>query len=174
HEALSMADRIVVMNHGVIEQVGTPQEIYQQPATRFVAEFVGSMNFIETSVVTESQVRIAETLLPAPSLTNRKIQRGDRFDLAVRPENIKFVENYRNSLPVRITATEFLGAFFRVDCELQNDSQAKPIVVDVPVETVQNLNIRIGDVRYIQFLESGLHGYVIPSQGNAFTKALAA
>ncbi|MCV5224949.1 ABC transporter ATP-binding protein, partial [Escherichia coli] len=62
-EALSMADRIVVMNHGVIEQVGTPQEIYQQPATRFVAEFVGSMNFIETSVVTESQVRIAETLL---------------------------------------------------------------------------------------------------------------
>ncbi|EMA7641410.1 phosphonate ABC transporter ATP-binding protein [Vibrio parahaemolyticus] len=173
-EALSMADRIVVMNHGVIEQVGTPQEIYQQPATRFVAEFVGSMNFIETSVVTESQVRIAETLLPAPSLTNRKIQRGDRFDLAVRPENIKFVENYRNSLPVRITATEFLGALFRVDCELQNDSQAKPIVVDVPVETVQNFNIRIGDVRYIQFLESGLHGYVIPSQGNAFTKALAA
>ncbi|WP_373417394.1 hypothetical protein [Vibrio parahaemolyticus] len=44
----------------------------------------------------------------------------------------------------------------------------------MPVETVQNLNIRIGDVRYIQFLESGLHGYVIPSQGNAFTKALAA
>ena len=68
-EALSMADRIVVMNHGVIEQVGTPQEIYQQPATRFVAEFVGSMNFIETSVATDSQVRIAETLMPAPSLS---------------------------------------------------------------------------------------------------------
>lgn len=79
------------------------------------------MNFIETSVVTESQVRIAETLLPLPNLTNYEIKRGDRFDLAVRPENIKFVENYRNSLPVRITASEFLGAFFRVDCELQNE-----------------------------------------------------
>ncbi|EHK2773028.1 putative 2-aminoethylphosphonate ABC transporter ATP-binding protein [Vibrio vulnificus] len=169
-EALSMADRIVVMNHGVIEQVGTPQEIYQQPATRFVAEFVGSMNFIETSVATDSQVRIAETLMPVPSLTNRKIQRGDRFDLAVRPERIKFVENYSNALPVRVTATEFLGAFFRIDCVLQNDSSNQTMVVDVPVETVQKLNIKAGDVRYVQFAEEGLHGYPVPS----VDKALAA
>ncbi len=106
-----MADRIVVMNHGVIEQVGTPQEIYQQPATRFVAEFVGSMNFIETSVVTESQVRIAETLLPAPSLTNRKIQRGDRFDLAVRPRTSSLSKTTATRCPVRITATEFWAHF---------------------------------------------------------------
>ncbi len=125
-EALSMADRIVVMNHGVIEQVGTPQEIYQQPATRFVAEFVGSMNFIETSVATDSQVRIAETLMPAPSLTNRKIQRGDRFDLAVRPESIKFVENYTNSLPVRVTATEFLGRFSALIAYCKTTAQRKP------------------------------------------------
>ncbi|CAH8242156.1 conserved hypothetical protein [Vibrio aestuarianus] len=162
-EALSMADRIVVMNHGVIEQVGTPQEIYQQPATRFVADFVGTMNFIETSAATDSQVRIAETLMPAPSLTNREIQRGDRFDLAVRPESINFVENHTYSLPVRVTATEFLGAFFRIDCVLQNDSSSKPIVVDVPVETVEKLNIKAGDLRYIQFAEERLHGYPVPS-----------
>ena len=46
-EALTMADRIVVMNHGVIEQVGTPLEIYRSPRTAFVADFVGTMNFIE-------------------------------------------------------------------------------------------------------------------------------
>ncbi len=114
------------MNHGVIEQVGTPQEIYQQPATRFVAEFVGSMNFIETSVATDSQVRIAETLMSAPSLTNRKIQRGDRFDLAVRPESIKFVENYTNSLPVRVTATEFLGRFSALIAYCKTTAQRKP------------------------------------------------
>src|SRR5207245_2282482 len=44
-EALTMADRIVVMNHGAIEQVGSPQEIYRKPSTAFVADFVGSMNF---------------------------------------------------------------------------------------------------------------------------------
>ena len=44
-EALSMAERIVVMNHGSIEQIGTPEEIYQRPATAFVADFVGRMTF---------------------------------------------------------------------------------------------------------------------------------
>ena len=47
-EAMSMADRIAVMNHGVVEQIGTPQEVYDRPATMFVADFIGSppMNFI--------------------------------------------------------------------------------------------------------------------------------
>ncbi|PMI06108.1 phosphonate ABC transporter ATP-binding protein, partial [Vibrio splendidus] len=58
-EALTMADRIVVMNHGVIEQVGAPQEIYQKPVSRFVAEFVGSMNFIQASVAAQGKIRIA-------------------------------------------------------------------------------------------------------------------
>ncbi|NLS12963.1 putative 2-aminoethylphosphonate ABC transporter ATP-binding protein [Vibrio sp. SM6] len=158
-EALSMADRIVVMNHGVIEQVGTPQEIYQQPATRFVAEFVGCMNFIECSVASDVQLRVAETLLPLPQLTNRELRRGDRFDLAVRPQQIQFVDSYSKTLPVRIIAKEFLGAFFRVDCVLQNDSGAAPIVVDVPVDVVERLNIAIGDIRYIALAQQGLHGF---------------
>ncbi|BCG20154.1 hypothetical protein HLBS07_40060 [Vibrio alginolyticus] len=53
---------------------------------------------------------------------------------------------------------------------MQNDSSTKTIVVDVPVETVQKLNIKAGDVRYIQFAEEGLHGYAVPS----VDKALAA
>ncbi|MGF1686483.1 putative 2-aminoethylphosphonate ABC transporter ATP-binding protein [Photobacterium japonica] len=162
-EALSMADRIVVMNHGVIEQVGTPQEIYQQPTTRFVAEFVGSMNFIAASATSDQQIRIAESLLPAPTLDNRTIARGDHFDLAARPENIRFVDSFNRSLPVRILATEFLGAFYRVDCQLHNDNRAKPIRVDVSVDTVQALNLRPGDIRYIQFAEQGLRGYDMPA-----------
>ncbi|GAB2662838.1 putative 2-aminoethylphosphonate ABC transporter ATP-binding protein [Vibrio panuliri] len=162
-EALSMADRIVVMNHGVIEQVGTPQEIYQQPATRFVAEFVGSMNFIETSIATATQMRIAESLLPIPNLSNWQVEQGQRFDLAVRPESIKFVESYGCSLPVRIRAIEFLGAFYRVDCHLQHDVNAELIVIDVAVETVQMLNLKVGDVRYIQFADQGIHGYPSPA-----------
>ncbi|MGL6041374.1 MAG: ATP-binding cassette domain-containing protein, partial [Deefgea sp.] len=56
-EALTMADRIVVMNHGVIEQIGTPDEIYQQPASRFVADFVGHCNWINSLAVGKHRVR---------------------------------------------------------------------------------------------------------------------
>ncbi len=58
-EALTMADRIVVMEGGRIVQVGTPQEMYHQPASRFVASFVGTMNFLETLVL--SPIRCAST-----------------------------------------------------------------------------------------------------------------
>jgi iron(III) transport system ATP-binding protein len=53
-EALAMADRIVVMNHGVVEQVGTPAEVYRAPASPFVARFVGQMNFIAATAGTVS------------------------------------------------------------------------------------------------------------------------
>ena len=171
-EALSMADRIVVMNHGVIEQVGTPQEIYQQPATRFVAEFVGSMNFIGASVATDSQLRIAESLIQAPVLENRNLVRGDRFDLAIRPENIRFSEEVKDALPVRIRTYEFLGSFCRYECELQHDKLAASIFVDVSGEQAQNMKLRVGDIRYIQFAERGARAY--PALSQSGDKAIAA
>jgi spermidine/putrescine transport system ATP-binding protein len=67
-EALSMSDRVAVMNGGQIEQVGTPQEIYEQPATRFVAEFVGTANVFEeegrTLMVRPENVRLSQAGLP--------------------------------------------------------------------------------------------------------------
>ncbi|QIA66010.1 putative 2-aminoethylphosphonate ABC transporter ATP-binding protein [Vibrio astriarenae] len=158
-EALTMADRIVVMNHGVIEQVGTPEEIYQQPATRFVAEFVGSMNFIETSVVSDSQVRIAERLINKPVLENRELVSGDYLDIAVRPEQLRFVTDYNNAIPVKVVAVEFLGAFCRVECRLQDASQHPLIYVDMPVRQCNELKIMRGDVRYIALDSEGLRGY---------------
>jgi iron(III) transport system ATP-binding protein len=57
-EALTMADRIVVMNQGVIEQVGTPEEIYRHPASPFVADFVGTMNFLPGTAADHGRVRL--------------------------------------------------------------------------------------------------------------------
>ncbi len=50
-EAMAMSDKVVVMNEGRIEQIGTPEEIYQKPRTKFVADFIGVANFVETEVV---------------------------------------------------------------------------------------------------------------------------
>src|ERR1700688_3380491 len=94
-EAMTLADRVVVMNHGVIEQIGAPQELYHHPATRFVAGFIGSpgMNFLPVTVLDDGglKIRLADgTTLPVPP------QRVDRYGpykgqdmtLGLRPEHL--------------------------------------------------------------------------------------
>ena len=80
-EALTMADRIVVMNQGAIEQVGTPQEIYRHPATAFVADFVGSVNMFE-GIVIEDEPDILEVL----SFNLRREGFTDYTELILKPD----------------------------------------------------------------------------------------
>lgn len=90
-EALAMADRIVIMNKGRIEQIGTPSEVYFNPKTRFVSDFIGEMNFIPGTLTArdEQTVTIAfsdtcRTVIPVPNAS----QLPDRTVLGIRPEKI--------------------------------------------------------------------------------------
>ena len=94
-EAMTLADRVVVMNHGVIEQVGPPQELYHHPATRFVAGFIGSpaMNFLQVHVIDDGglKVQLADgTKLPIPSarLNQYAACKGKTMTLGLRPEHL--------------------------------------------------------------------------------------
>ncbi|MGF1725002.1 putative 2-aminoethylphosphonate ABC transporter ATP-binding protein [Photobacterium nomapromontoriensis] len=156
-EALAMADRIVVMNHGIIEQVGTPEEIYQQPASRFVAEFVGNMNFIPASVISDSHIRIGETLLPKPSPT---LKRGDQVELGLRPEDLHFLpvgSKSESSFPVRIENMEFQGTFMRTECQLQGTFQRSAINIDVPIRELRELTLEHGHFHQINFSKKHTH-----------------
>ena len=100
-EALTLSDHIIVMNRGRIEQVGTPDEIYEQPATRFVAEFIGKANFIDTAG--EAQVSAAGATVPLATYdgtvtitldagavrTDRRDEPGTGARLFIRPEKIR-------------------------------------------------------------------------------------
>ena len=66
-EALAMADRIVVMNHGIIEQVGTPEQVYRRPVNAFVANFVGTMNLLPVKAANHQQVRVKDRLINSRS-----------------------------------------------------------------------------------------------------------
>ncbi len=89
-EALTMSDRIAVFNQGRIEQIGTGSELYERPATRFVADFLGEMNFLPGQVVDSKGDRVvldlAGTRMEAAPAGNFK--RGDRVVAAIRPERV--------------------------------------------------------------------------------------
>ncbi|WP_422097729.1 putative 2-aminoethylphosphonate ABC transporter ATP-binding protein [Variovorax sp.] len=110
-EALSMADRIVVMNHGVIEQVGTPMEVYEQPATPFVADFVGKVNVLRSVALGNHRFQVGDMELQCDACDGA-FEPGEAVNLYLRPED-RAVEHLRedtaNRLRAMVTKVEFLG-----------------------------------------------------------------
>jgi len=139
-EALTMADRIVVMNHGVIEQVGTPLEVYREPASPFVADFIGLMNFVTGTIVREGTVRVGRVELACET---DGLVPGTTVTLAIRPEDI-VVEDVRENEPAaleaRVDAIVFLGSFFRADLVGPALGEAR-LRADLPVDLVRRLEI---------------------------------
>ncbi len=146
-EALTMADRIVVMNHGVIDQVGTPMEIYREPSTAFVADFVGSMNFLNGMVVAPDRVRVAgaELVCPDGALS---LAQGSAVQVCLRPEDVAIrgvAAGQDNVLPARIRELEFLGSFCRGTLEpLAAASEAAPFLADFSINAVRDLGLERG------------------------------
>ena len=137
-----MADRIVVMNHGDIEQIGTPLEIYRRPASPFVADFVGSMNFLQGKVLGEGRVRLGPTEL---ACATDGFAAGDEVGVCVRPEDV-MVRNVTASTANRVGVTvgtlDFLGAFCRAT--LQPDGDIAPFVADFSINLMRDLAVAEG------------------------------
>ncbi|MBI4762446.1 MAG: ABC transporter ATP-binding protein [Chloroflexota bacterium] len=116
-EALSISDRIVVMHEGKIEQVGTPFEIYNFPTTRFVANFVGSLNTAEAEVVDPQGGIVALHGIRLVSTSDLKEKRkGDKVMIAIRPERIGFIAEgeKENVFEGRVENITFLGSVVRL------------------------------------------------------------
>jgi multiple sugar transport system ATP-binding protein len=109
-EAMQMGDKIVVMNHGVVEQFGTPQQIYDHPATMFVADFIGSpaMNFLSFEGAAQpgdEAVRLDGVEVAMPRI--EEAPRGDKLVLGVRPEHVALTDS--GSYRGEVAAAEYLG-----------------------------------------------------------------
>jgi sulfate transport system ATP-binding protein len=125
-EALEVADRVVVMNQGRIEQVGSPDEVYNRPATPFVYHFLGTVNRFRTRVHL-GQAFLGETALPVPEFAAAEGADGISY---VRPHEIEVVRrpDERPSIPARVLEIHAAGPVARISCA-REDGEGVEVVL---------------------------------------------
>lgn len=129
-EALALADRVAVMDHGVIRQIGSPAEVFHRPANLFVAQFIGStpMNLLP-GVVEGGRVRTGGDLLPLPADAVAGVIEGEKVVLAARPEYMELRRTPTvDALAAQVAVVEDLGTSYLVTLEREGE----PLQVVVP------------------------------------------
>ena len=144
-EALSMADRVVVMNDGVIEQVGSASEVYERAATPFVADFLGKVNVLRATSLGGGRYRVGQVDLTLPVNGNAGTAAGEAVRIYMRPED-RHVEGDIASLPNRlrgrIVRIDYLGTFCLA--ELRSDALGQPMMISYSLNQLHDLGVREG------------------------------
>lgn len=143
-EALVLADRIIVMSNGAIEQIGTPIEIYRQPASPFVADFVGHMNFLPGVAEGADRVRIGNAVFEHTNLSQAPA--SGPVMACIRPEDISvrgIETGASNTLKVNVRSMTFLGSVFQA--ELVSDELGDiSLQSEMSVNAVSDFGVRPG------------------------------
>jgi iron(III) transport system ATP-binding protein len=143
-EALAMADCIVVMNQGVIEQIGSPQDIYRKPASAFVADFVGTMTFLDAEIAGPMSLRVGTIELACPDAG--RFRSGSAVRIGLRPEEIR-VRNIDSATPnkiaTRVTTLDFLGSFCRAHLK-PDAAPGVAILADFSLNLMRDLAVAEG------------------------------
>ena len=145
-EALALADRIMVMDQGIIKQVGTPTDIYNKPDSLFVADFIGEMNQVTSKMNDDGTVQLFGQ---AFKCVEHDAKAGDDVVATIRPEDIFVVDKdatVEQSLVVKVKEMEFLGSFWRCILAVDNGVVGKEaeLMADYSINAVQRCNIETG------------------------------
>lgn len=159
-EAMTLADRLVVMNHGKIQQMGTPLEIYHSPANKFVASFMGcpAMNFFEAKFATGNYIELlgGHRLVYEADL---KSPVGDKAWVGIRPENfILASSDAGNTLCMTIRQIELLGADSQIYGVIAGTEQE--LIVRLPAEE----NVKVEDKLHLHIPPKYLHFFDYQSE----------
>ena len=136
---MEVADRIVVLNKGKIEQIGSPDDIYNNPASPFVYDFIGQVNLFHSRVA-NGWAHIGDYKLPAPEHNSISDQAAIAY---VRPHDIELSnEQQEGSIPATIAHVSTAGAVLRI--ELKNNLSADVIHVELPRSQERTLDLSVG------------------------------
>ena len=138
-EALTMADRIILMNKGVIEQEGSPQDIYSKPTTAFSANFIGTTNLFKANIISSNSIEIHGSILECNDDIKDNVS-----TVTIRPEDVKISnsENNQNIFTGTVKELEFLGSNIRGHIEVNFKSQTDIVICNFASEYIQNHNIQ--------------------------------
>lgn len=127
-EALTMSDRIAIMHDGILDQLGTPTEIYEKPATRFVATFIGETNIFDGAVADvkdgQVQVTIENGIISAKDFMSKS---GQYVTISVRPEKMKFrdIPTTDFTIPAVVKDYVYVGSIIKCVVELPNGNEIR-------------------------------------------------
>ncbi|MEK4179987.1 sulfate ABC transporter ATP-binding protein [Aeribacillus sp. FSL K6-1121] len=142
-EALEVADQVVILNNGQIEQVGTPDEVYQHPKTKFVYQFLGRVNVFHAEV-NDGRLHIGEALFAAP---DENIQTKKMIGY-IRPHEVRITRHndHQKSIQVKVRRIQSYGPIVRLELERLKTNDL--IEVDLSVEQANQLNVKNDEILY--------------------------
>jgi alpha-glucoside transport system ATP-binding protein len=166
-EAMTLADRIVVLNAGRVEQVGTPLELYHTPANRFVAGFIGSpaMNFVTAHIEatgTKTKIKTASGHSTSLPYLTAKALEGQNVSIGVRPEDLQLVKPSDAIIKGKVEALENLGELKMAYCQI---GEAEPLIVKLPGDSA----VARGDEIALGAVVQKIH--MFDTNGNSLAKA---
>lgn len=150
-EALTMSDTIVVMNQGYIQQIGTPEKIYNEPENAFVADFIGDSNIIPSTMIDDRLVNILGSNFPCVDIGFGK---NKPVDVVIRPEDIDLVNPEQGIVTGTVTSLLFKGVHYEMEV-LANGREWLVHSTDlVPVGTSVGIKVDPYDIQIMNKPES--------------------
>ncbi|MHA1397671.1 MAG: ABC transporter ATP-binding protein [Candidatus Heimdallarchaeaceae archaeon] len=140
-EALAISDRIAVLHNGIIQQYGTPSEVFSDPKTLFVAQFIGSSSTLEGKIIAPNLVELkgGEKIHIA---VKHELEKGETVSLVIRPDSISVTQVSDYPIDIEINTIEYLGTEIKMTALLKDGSI---LLVDVAEQTDEYLKMKVGD-----------------------------
>lgn len=145
-EALTMSDKVVIVNDGVVQQVGTPKKVYDEPANAFVADFIGESNILSGTMIADLKVNFCDKVF---ACEDKGFSKNEKVDLVIRPEDIQIFKKGegKGSMDGKIISSVFKGTYY----EMNVDTGSYEFTVQ---NTIGHL---AGEEVELQFMPSSIH-----------------
>lgn len=146
-EALTMSDKIVVMNKGKIQQMGTPEDIYNEPANAFVAGFIGESNIFDAIILEDYKVKFSNKVFDC---VDKGFSKNEKVDIVIRPEDIKIVPADKGMLKGSVKSVIFKGVHYEIEVEEGNNRWILHNTKSAEVDSVIGLDIYPEDIHIMR------------------------